>query len=108
MTLLERVVLPDVRFGVACSGGADSIALLHLAVEAGCDVVCLHVDHGLRPESGLDAAFVEDACLRLGVAFDGTRVTVPERPSMEAAARDVRYAALEELARANGLDAVAT
>jgi len=108
MTLVERVVLPDVRFGVACSGGADSIALLHLGVEAGCDVVCLHVDHGLRPDSGLDARFVEDACLRLGVAFDATRVTVPERPSMEGAAREVRYAALSELARLNGLDTVAT
>ena len=110
MTLVERVsrALPDVRFGVACSGGADSIALLYLAVEAGCDVVCVHVDHGLRPDSHLDAAFVEDACLRLGVAFDGVKVSVPDRPSMEASAREVRYAALEELARVNSLDVVAT
>lgn len=110
MTLLERVLsaLPDVRFGIACSGGADSIALLHLAAEVGSEIVCLHVDHGLRPDSQLDAAFVEDACLRLGVPFDGVQVHVPERGSMEAAAREVRYEALEELARVNGLDVVAT
>ena len=110
MTLDERVAraLPTGRFAVACSGGADSIALLHLAVGSGRDVVVFHVDHGLRPDSHLDAEFVEEACLALGVAFDSMRVTVPDRPSMEASAREVRYEALEELARVNGLDVVAT
>jgi tRNA(Ile)-lysidine synthase len=110
MDLLERVdrALPSGRFAVACSGGADSIALLHLAVELGRDVAAFHIDHQLRADSHADATFVEDACLRLGVPFDATRVSVPAGPSIEAAARDVRYAALEELARGSGIDAVAT
>ena len=36
---------------VACSGGADSVALLALARDAGLEPVAVHVDHGLRPGS---------------------------------------------------------
>ncbi|MCX6509623.1 MAG: 7-cyano-7-deazaguanine synthase, partial [Actinobacteria bacterium] len=37
------------------SGGADSMALLVLAVAAGCAVTAVHVDHGLRPGSHEEA-----------------------------------------------------
>ena len=39
----------------AVSGGADSLALLVLAVEAGCRATAVHVDHGLRPGSAGEA-----------------------------------------------------
>ena len=35
---------------VGCSGGADSVALLALAADAGLAPVAVHVDHGLRAE----------------------------------------------------------
>jgi tRNA(Ile)-lysidine synthase len=92
---------------IALSGGADSVALLvllhRLAPEWGLRLHALHVDHGLRPESGLDAEFVRGLCGRLGVPLDVVRVTVPETGSVEAAARAARYAALE--AAAEGLGA---
>lgn len=47
---------------VAVSGGADSVALLHLlhalAPSWRLSLHVLHVDHGLRPDSGADATFV--------------------------------------------------
>jgi tRNA(Ile)-lysidine synthase len=59
------------RLGVAVSGGADSVCLLHLmselAPESGLALVVLHVNHGLRgEESNAEALFVRDLAARLG------------------------------------------
>jgi tRNA(Ile)-lysidine synthase len=84
---------------VAVSGGADSVALLHvlvtLAGELSLRLHALHVDHGLRPDSGADGAFVTRLADRLGVPADVVGVAVPAGPSLEATARAARYAALE-------------
>ena len=86
----------------------DSTALLRLAVEAGCDVAAVHVDHGLRPDSSQDGAFVAELARALGVPC---RI-VPSAPApgnVQAEARAARYAALAEAAAlALGCDAVAT
>jgi tRNA(Ile)-lysidine synthase len=88
---------------VAVSGGADSVALLHvlltLADELSLRLHVLHVDHGLRPDSAADAAFVEGLAARLGVPAAVARVTVAAGGSREDAARVARYAALEAHAR---------
>ncbi len=59
---------------VMCSGGQDSLALLHLLASGGLGadgparVSVLHVNHHLRgPESDADQALVEGICSRLGV-----------------------------------------
>jgi tRNA(Ile)-lysidine synthase len=95
-------------YGVACSGGADSVALAHAAiVEVGPpNVVILVVDHGLSPASADVAAAVVEWGQGLGAAALVERVRVPDRASVEAAAREVRYAALERLADQLGLAAV--
>lgn len=111
LAALERLdVRPDGALGVAVSGGADSIALLHLLVEARPDVVVLHVDHGLRPGSSDDAAFVSATASGVGVRAEILTVDVrrTKRSSLEADAREARYAALEEAADRLGLLAVAT
>jgi tRNA(Ile)-lysidine synthase len=96
---------------VAVSGGADSIALLHvLHALAPADRLRLHVahvDHGLRPESGADAAFVRTVGERLGIPVDVLPVTVPAGGSLEARAREVRYAALEAAADRLGATRIA-
>lgn len=76
------------------SGGADSLALLVLACEAGCDVTAHHVDHGLRPESSAEAEIVAAAAARFGAAFRSERVVVEEGPDLEARARAARRSVL--------------
>ena len=65
-------VPPDVTppVVVACSGGADSLALLALAVDAALTPIAVHVDHGLRPGSEREADVVASAAARLGASFD--------------------------------------
>src|SRR5262245_58662855 len=88
---------------VAVSGGADSVALLHvlmtLADELALGLHVLHVDHGLRTDSEGDARFVRELAGRLSVPAEVTRVTVAPGGSIEAAARAARYGALDAAAR---------
>jgi tRNA(Ile)-lysidine synthase len=86
--------LADGRLPLAVSGGADSLALLILAVHAGRDVLAIHVDHGLRPGSDSEAAVVAAAAARYGAAFESRTVEVVPGPDLEARARRVRYQAL--------------
>ncbi|MDQ3107882.1 MAG: tRNA lysidine(34) synthetase TilS, partial [Actinomycetota bacterium] len=77
------------------SGGADSLALLVLAVEAGCEVTAIHVDHGARPDAaGREAAIVEAAAVRFGAAFERRRVDVALGGNLEERWRDARRTAL--------------
>jgi tRNA(Ile)-lysidine synthase len=94
--LLDRCAFPPVGSPVTCavSGGADSLALLSLAVEAGCEVVAVHVDHQLRVGSAAEADVVRQAALRLGAGFEARTVEVAKGPNLEARARRARYDAL--------------
>ncbi|HUR17564.1 MAG TPA: tRNA lysidine(34) synthetase TilS [Acidimicrobiales bacterium] len=76
------------------SGGADSLALLVLAVEAGCQVTAVHVDHGLRAESAGEAEVVAEAAVRYGAAYRSVTVEVGAGGNLEARARAARRAAL--------------
>jgi len=101
-------VPPDVSAPVvvACSGGADSLALLALAVDAGLAPVAVHVDHGLRRGSEREADVVAGAAARLGAGFDARQVHVGAGPNLEARARSARYDALEAARAEHGATAV--
>jgi tRNA(Ile)-lysidine synthase len=94
--LLARCTFPPAGTRVECafSGGADSTALLVLASAAGCDVTAIHVDHGLRPESGDEAAQAEALATELGVDFRRVTIEVTPGPNLEARARAARAAVL--------------
>ena len=91
---------------VACSGGADSVALLALAVAAGLRPTAVYVDHGLRPDGPAEAAFVARVAARLGVASRAVSIDVMPGPNLEARARAARYAALDEVRRGLGASTV--
>ncbi|MGW0735322.1 tRNA lysidine(34) synthetase TilS [Streptomyces sp. NPDC002851] len=96
---------------VACSGGADSMALASaLAFEApklGIRAGGVTVDHGLQAGSELRAAEVAArmTALRLD-PVECVTVSVGRDGGPEAAARDARYAALDAVAERHGADAI--
>ena len=95
------------------SGGADSIALLHLLAkkqaELGISVCAIHVNHGLRGETALrDEAFVCDFCKKLDVPLEISHVQVKTGASVEAHAREARYAAFEHAAEKHNCNRIAT
>ncbi|WP_442884671.1 tRNA lysidine(34) synthetase TilS [Arthrobacter sp. Soc17.1.1.1] len=97
---------------VACSGGPDSLALAavaaHLAHIGRCRVGAVVVDHGLQPDSAATAEQAAAAARCLGLdPVEVHRVTVDGgRTGPEAAARSVRYAALDAAAARLGAAAV--
>jgi hypoxanthine phosphoribosyltransferase len=57
-------------------------------------VTAHHVDHGLRPESGVEGEVVAEAARRFGASFVGETVGVEPGPNQEARARAARFGAL--------------
>jgi tRNA(Ile)-lysidine synthase len=81
---------------VAVSGGVDSLVLLHLLrFTDGLPPMVLraaHFDHGMRPESGEDARWVQGLCMGWQVPLHLGRVQAA--PTSEEEARERRYAFL--------------
>ncbi len=86
----------DAPLLVACSGGADSLALAAgaVAVRGAGAVHAAVVDHGLQDGSAERAAATAGLLTGLGAAATVHRVEVTGRGGIEAAARRARYAAL--------------
>ena len=82
---------------VAISGGADSVALLRMLLEAGTPCVAAHCNFHLRQEeSNRDEAFVNSLCNTLGVPLTVKHFDVEQRcramgESVELACRNPRY-----------------
>ncbi len=97
---------------VACSGGADSLALLAAAVfetrRTARTVVGVTVDHGLQEGSAERAAAVVAQMAGLGVDETMSVRVAVDAPGIgpEAAAREARYAALGQAAAGLGATAV--
>ena len=97
---------------VACSGGADSLALLSAAIfeghKLGLRVIGVTVDHGLQDGSAEHAVRVVGQMATLGVDETASaRVTVEASGrGTEAAAREARYAVLSQMADHFGADTV--
>jgi tRNA(Ile)-lysidine synthase len=90
---------PDVRLVVAFSGGADSTALLAaLAANRpkGLAVRAIHVNHGLHPNASKWSEHCRSVARGLSVQLEvlAAKVARPGGVSLEAAARDARYAVL--------------
>lgn len=94
---------------VACSGGPDSVALLHLLnkIKGKYDLklIVAHINHKLRgKESDEDERFVRRLAQDLKLDFhtrslDVARIARKKKLSIEEAAREVRYQYLDKLAQ---------
>lgn len=85
---------------LALSGGADSMALLHLLLDLreihGFELFCVHVNHGLREAAMEEEAYVRTHTADLGIPLQVIRIQVPRDGNLENAARMVRYQACEQ------------
>lgn len=100
---------------VALSGGADSVALLHMLCNSStCELYAVHVHHGIRgEEADRDADFCAQLCNTLHVPFTLLHADVPALAektgeSLETAARAARYEAIEAFLREREIPLLAT
>lgn len=109
----ERLFGRQDKILVALSGGADSVALLHLLLDMGYTCEAAHCNFHLRgDESDRDEIFVRQLCTQLKTPlhiqhFDTAEKAAREHISIEMAARELRYAWFEELRLQQGADAIA-
>ena len=109
---LVRALPQGGRVAIALSGGRDSVALFHAALEiveaARVEMIAFHVNHGLSKHADTWAKFSRGLCAAHGIAFhaETVRVASASRTSVEAAARNARYTALSDLADAHGVAAI--
>lgn len=113
----RRLFTPGERVVVACSGGGDSTALLHLlhALRRPLPLTLslAHVDHGLRgAASAADAAFVAELAASLGLGYEVHRLDPValrmKGESLQARAREARRRCFAESRANHGADWVAT
>lgn len=88
------------KVAVACSGGKDSMALLHYLWSnrelLGCEVVAVNVDHNIRETSASDSAFVENFCKKNNIKIytfkvDAVKFSEDKKMTIEQGARECRY-----------------
>jgi tRNA(Ile)-lysidine synthase len=114
----HQLIASDASVVAAVSGGADSVAMVHVLAElAKAGALRLaglaHLNHQLRAsDSDRDEAFCRALADGCGVPFDVERydvASIAARPgrSLEEAAREVRYAFLERARLRLGADLVA-
>jgi tRNA(Ile)-lysidine synthase len=112
-TIDRHRMFPPRRVGVAVSGGADSVCLLHilreLAQRYDLELSVLHVNHNLRgDESRGDVDFVRGLASQLNLPFHLRELDLSAaRDNLEQAARSARLEFFRELLSAGALDRVA-
>src|SRR5262245_34645572 len=100
------MVAPGDRILAGVSGGADSVCLLLVLKELGCNVSVAHLNHGLRGvASDEDETFTRSLAEKLAVPFFSKKVAI-EKP-VEAAGREKRKEFFAELVSRHGFTKVA-
>lgn len=104
----------DTPILLACSGGVDSIALLHyMYLEGFTNVGVFTMDHGLRPEAAEEVTLVEWYALQFGMPCFTVQEHVMEKAkevgvSFEMMGRQLRYAYLRDIAEDQGYEYIVT
>ncbi|MBQ7409738.1 MAG: tRNA lysidine(34) synthetase TilS [Alphaproteobacteria bacterium] len=97
------------KVAVGVSGGVDSVCLLYWLHNIKMDVVCLHVNHRLRPEADVETEYVKSVCEKLNIPVH-IFYWNDEKPEngLEAAARQARYKMMTDFCHENGIEYLLT
>ena len=97
------------KVAVGVSGGVDSVCLLYWLHNIKMDVVCLHVNHRLRPETDTETEYVKSVCEKLNIPVHifYWNDNKPES-GLEAAARQARYKMMTDFCHENGIEYLLT
>lgn len=91
------------RVTVACSGGGDSVALLHYLKEQNLLLSAVHIHHNIRQEEAdLDVTFVENLCKAWNIPLFLKKFNIPmlakeNKMTIEEMGRKMRYQVFFEL-----------
>ena len=109
----ENLLTRGKKVIVTCSGGADSIFLLHILNKLGYDCIVAHCNFHLRgEESNRDENFVREYCKKENLTllvehFDTTKYATEKKLSIEMAARELRYNWFENIRKEYNAQAIA-
>jgi tRNA(Ile)-lysidine synthase len=114
----QQLLRPGERVTIACSGGADSVALLHVLAEVreelGIVLSVGHFHHQIRgAEADADQKFVEELAAKLQLDFYSGSGNAPQyaslgKLSLETAARELRHQWFADLIKQGKADKIAT
>lgn len=115
---LDGLINRGQTVGVALSGGADSMALLHFlsqnAQHYKFNIVAINVEHGIRGDASIqDSLFVKNYCHDNGIICYCYQVDCPSfakenKLSLEQAGRKLRYQCFSDAIESNKCDVIAT
>lgn len=111
LTHANFIPLTSKKCLIACSGGADSIALALISASENIDFALAYVEHNIDPVTRACEDIVRDLAKKLEVDFFVKHIDLDLKKSkgnLESRARDARYQALEELRSENNFELVLT
>lgn len=100
----ERIISKGDKIIVACSGGADSVALMYLLgllrFDLKLSLLAVHIDHQTRPGANeAEAELVKEICRKLNVALVIRKIKPEPGSGFENRARDLRFSEFEHILR---------
>lgn len=113
----NNMISSQETIGVACSGGRDSMALLHylnsIKEDLNFKIIVINVDHSIRPNSASDSKFVMDYCKEKDIKayslkVDALKISQEKGLSIEQGAREARYQVFDSFLQKNIVDKIAT
>ena len=109
----EHLLSKEDKVIIALSGGADSVALLHVMHSLGYKCEAAHCNFHLRgEESNRDETFVHELCKSMQIPlhiihFETEKYAIENKISIEMAARELRYQWFEEIKKESAANVIA-